>query len=129
MHVHPDAKHLPGLVIYRFDAPLFFANVRPFRENIRRLARTEPKPRWIVIAAEPITDVDTTASDVLLELDVELNAQGTAFVFAELKHGVREKIERYELTRQINPRHFYRTIDSAVAAYMAATGAEWSAGD
>ena len=129
VHVHPDAKHLPGLVIYRFDAPLFFANVRPFRENIRRLARTEPKPRWIVIAAEPITDVDTTASDVLLELDVELNAQGTAFVFAELKHGVREKIERYELTRQINPRHFYRTIDSAVAAYMAATGAEWSAGD
>lgn len=129
VHVHSDAKHLPGLVIYRFDAPLFFANVRPFRENIRRLARTEPKPRWIVIAAEPITDVDTTASDVLLELDVELNAQGTAFVFAELKHGVREKIERYELTRQIDPRHFYRTIDSAVAAYMAETGAEWSAGD
>ena len=91
VHFHPDAKHLPGLVIYRFDAPLFFANVRPFRENIRRLARTEPKPRWIVIAAEPITDVDTTAADVLLELDVELNAQGTSLVFAELKHGVRER--------------------------------------
>ncbi|WCI09726.1 sulfate permease [Arthrobacter sp. OVS8] len=129
VHFHPDAKHLPGLVIYRFDAPLFFANVRPFRENIRRLARTEPKPRWIVIAAEPITDVDTTASDVLLELDVELNAQGTSLVFAELKHGVRAKIERYELTSQIDPRHFYRTVDAAVAAYMAETGAEWSAGD
>ncbi|MDN4644265.1 SulP family inorganic anion transporter [Arthrobacter sp. PsM3] len=129
VHVHPDAKHLPGLVIYRFDAPLFFANVRPFRENIRRLARTEPKPRWIVIAAEPITDVDTTASDVLLELDVELNAQGTSLVFAELKHGVRAKIERYELTRQIDPRHFYRTIDAAVAAYMAETGADWGSGD
>ena len=103
VHFHPDAKHLPGLVIYRFDAPLFFANVRPFRENIRRLARTEPKPRWIVIAAEPITDVDTTASDVLLELDEELNAQGTSLVFAELKHGVRVKIERYELTGQIDP--------------------------
>lgn len=129
VHFHPDAKHLPGLVIYRFDAPLFFANVRPFRENIRRLARTEPKPRWIVIAAEPITDVDTTASDVLLELDAELNAQGTSLVFAELKHGVRTKIERYELTAQIDPRHFYRTIDAAVAAYMAETGADWSAGD
>ena len=129
VHVHPDAKHLPGLVIYRFDAPLFFANVRPFRENIRRLARTEPKPRWIVIAAEPITDVDTTASDVLLELDVELNAQGTSLVFAELKHGVRAKIERYELTRQIDPHHFYSTMDAAVAAYRAETGAEWSAGD
>ncbi|MDI3213640.1 sulfate permease [Arthrobacter sp. AL12] len=129
VHFHPDAQHLPGLVIYRFDAPLFFANVRPFRENIRRLARTEPKPRWIVIAAEPITDVDTTASDVLLELDQELNAQGTSLVFAELKHGVRTKIERYELTRQIDRRHFYRTIDAAVAAYTAETGAEWSAGD
>lgn len=129
VHFHPDAQHLPGLVIYRFDAPLFFANVRPFRENIRRLARTEPRPRWIVIAAEPITDVDTTAADVLLELDVELNAQGTSLVFAELKHGVRTKIERYELTRQIDPRHFYRTIDAAVAAYMAETGAEWSTGD
>ncbi|MCB5290704.1 SulP family inorganic anion transporter [Arthrobacter sp. SO3] len=129
VHFHPDAKHLPGLVIYRFDAPLFFANVRPFRENVRRLARTEPKPRWIVLAAEPITDVDTTASDVLLELDVELNAQGTSLVFAELKHGVRTKIERYELTRQIDPRHFYRTIDAAVAAYMAETGADWSSGD
>ena len=69
MRSYPDAKHLPGLVIYRFDAPLFFANVRTFRDEIRRLARAEPKPRWIVIAAEPITDVDTTASDVLDELD------------------------------------------------------------
>ncbi|XAS64761.1 SulP family inorganic anion transporter [Pseudarthrobacter sp. So.54] len=129
VHVHPDAKHLPGLVIYRFDAPLFFANVRPFRENVRRLARAEPKPRWIVIAAEPITDVDTTASDVLLELDRELNAQGTSLVFAELKHGVREKFERYELTREIEPRHFYRTVDAAVAAYVAETGAHWSAGE
>ena len=129
VHFHPSAKQLPGLVIYRFDAPLFFANVRPFRENVRRLARTEPKPRWIVIAAEPITDVDTTASDVLLELDVELNAQGTSLVFAELKDGVRAKIERYELTSEIDPRHFYGTIDAAVAAYMAETGAEWSAGD
>ena len=50
-------------------------------------------------------------------------------MFAELKHGVRAKIERYELTRQIDPRHFYRTVDAAVAAYMAETGAEWSAGD
>jgi high affinity sulfate transporter 1 len=129
VHFHPDAQHLPGLVIYRFDAPLFFANVRPFRENIRRLARTEPKPRWIIIAAEPITDVDTTAADVLLELDLELNAQGTSLVFAELKHGVREKIERYELTRTIDPRHFYRTVDAAVAAYTAETGAQWSTGE
>lgn len=66
---------------------------------------------------------------MLLELDVELNAQGTSLVFAELKHGVRTKMERYELTRQIDPRHFYRTIDAAVAAYMAETGAKWSPSD
>ncbi len=127
IRVHPDAKHLPGLVIYRWDAPLFFANVRPFRDNIRHLARTEPKPRWIVIAAEPITDVDTTAADVLLDLDVELNAQGISLVFAEVKHRTREKIEKYGLTREIEPEHFYPTTEAAVAAYMAQTGAQWSA--
>ncbi|WP_028277474.1 sulfate permease [Arthrobacter sp. I3] len=129
IRVHPDAKHLPGLVIYRWDAPLFFANVRPFRDNIRHLARTEPKPRWIVIAAEPITDVDTTAADVLLDLDVELNAQGISLVFAEVKHRTREKIEKYGLTREIEPEHFYPTTEAAVAAYMAQTGAQWSAED
>ena len=64
-----------------------------------------------------------------IELDVELNAQGTSLVVAELKDGVRAKIQRYELTSQFDPRHFYRTIDAAVAAYMAETGAEWSTGD
>lgn len=129
VNVHPDAKHLPGLVIYRWDAPLFFANVRPFRDNIRHLARTEPKLQWIIIAAEPITDVDTTAADVLLDLDVELNAQGISLVFAELKHRTRDKIERYGLTREIEPEHFYPTTEAAVAAYMAKTGAQWSAED
>ena len=60
---------LPGLVIYRFDAPLFFANAKTFRDEVMQLARAEPAPRWIVVAAEPITDVDTTAADVLFELD------------------------------------------------------------
>src|SRR5262249_25695038 len=78
---YPDARHLPGLVVYRFDAPLIFANAKTFRDEIRRLARGDPPPRWILIAAEPITDVDTTASDVLEELDETLNAQGIALVF------------------------------------------------
>ena len=72
--MHPEAEHLPGLVIFRFDAPLFFANARTFRDQIRRLAAAEPRPHWIVIAAEPITDVDTTAADMLEDLDEELNA-------------------------------------------------------
>ena len=76
VRTHPEAQHLPGLVIYRFDAPLFFANAKTFRDEVRRLASAEPKPTWILIAAEPVTDVDTTASDMLEDLDEALNAAG-----------------------------------------------------
>jgi len=120
--------HMPGLVIYRFDAPLFFANARTFRDQIRHLAMTEPRPRWIVVAAEPITDVDTTASDILEDLDLELNADGVHLVFAELKTPVRRKIERYGLTDTINPAHFFETITEAVHAFREETGSDWTEG-
>ena len=129
VHIHPDARHLPGLVIYRFDGPLFFANATTFRDEIRRMARAEPPPRWIVIAAEPVTDVDTTASDMLEELDKALNDHGVSLVFAELKDPVRRKIERYGLTRTIDPCHFFPTIESALAAFRQETGAEWTTAD
>jgi high affinity sulfate transporter 1 len=124
----PTTHHLPGLVIYRFDAPLFFANARTFRDQIRHLAMTEPRPRWIVVASEPITDVDTTASDVLEALDLELNADGIHLVFAELKTPVRQKIERYGLTDTIDPAHFFETITEAVHAFREETGARWTEG-
>ena len=122
---YPDAERLPGCVLFRFDAPLLFANARTFREQIRTFARADPTPRWIVIAAEPITDVDTTAADMLEDLDVELNAKGINLVFAEMKDPVRRKVERYELTRTIAAEHFYPTIGAAVEAFRATTGAEW----
>ena len=112
---YPRAGERPGLVIFRFDAPLIFANARTFRAEIRRLATADKK--WIVVAAEPITDVDTTAADMLEELDEELNAKGISLVFAEMKHPVLEKINRYGLTRTIDPAHFYPTLDDAVAAF------------
>ncbi|HTT51331.1 MAG TPA: SulP family inorganic anion transporter, partial [Streptosporangiaceae bacterium] len=118
VHTHPDAEQLPGLVIYRFDAPLFFANATTFRDQIRRLAAADPPPRWILIAAEPVTDVDTTAADVLADLDEALNARGISLVFAELKDPVREKIERYGLTRTIDPGHFFPTVGAAVRAFQ-----------
>jgi high affinity sulfate transporter 1 len=124
---YPDAAVLPGVVIYRFDGPLFFANAKTFRDQVRRLAAGKPPPQWIVIAAEPITDVDTTASDVLEDLDEDLNSRGVSLVFAELKDPVRRKIERYGLTRTIDARHFYPTVESAVAAFRAKTGAQWTA--
>ncbi len=114
-------------MIYRFDAPLFFANATTFRDEVRRLANAEPKPSWILIAAEPVTDVDTTASDVLTQLDQALNAQGISLVFAELKGPVRHKIERYRLTRTIDPHHFFPTLAAAIAAFRDESGARCTA--
>ncbi|WP_371407390.1 sulfate permease [Kribbella sp. NBC_00662] len=124
---YPDADLLPGLVVYRFDAPLIFANARMFGDKVRELAEEDPGLQWIIVAAEPITDVDTTASDMLQELDEWLNERGISLVFAEMKDPVREKIERYELTRTIDPRHFLPTVDEAVAEYVRQTGATWRA--
>ena len=122
---YPDAELLPGLVVYRFDAPLIFANGRIFGEQVRAMVEERPDLKWIVIAAEPITDVDTTASDMLQELDEWLNERHVSLVFAEMKDPVRAKIERYELTRTIDPHHFFPTLDAAVAEFVRETGATW----
>ena len=122
---YPNAERLPGCVIFRFDAQLIFANARTFREQIRKLARSEPPRKWIIVAAEPITDVDTTAADMLRDIDEELNASDVHLVFAEMKDPVRRKIDRYELTRTIDPSHFFPTLEAAVDAFQKKTGAEW----
>ena len=124
---YPHASRLPGCVIFRFDAPLFFANTRTFRDQVRAIAASEPRPSWIIVAAEPLTDVDTTAADMLQELDEDLNARGVHLVFAEMKDPVRAKIDRYELTKTIDPAHFFPTITQAVKAFQAQTGTEWEA--
>jgi MFS superfamily sulfate permease-like transporter len=124
---YPDAQLVPGLVIFRFDAPLFFANAKTFRDAVVALARREPAPRWIVVAAEPITDVDTTAADILFDLDRLLDGRGQTLVFAEIKDPVRAKIDRYGLARAIEPQHFFPTVDAAVEAFRAKTGASSAA--
>ena len=125
VHSYPEAQRLPGCVIWRFDAPLIFANARMFRGQIRALAASDPPPTWIIVAAEPITDVDTTAADMLEDLDQALNKDGISLVFAEMKDPVREKIDRYGLTRTIDRAHFFPTLDDAIAAYRSLSGAEW----
>jgi high affinity sulfate transporter 1 len=122
---YPHAEQLPGCVVFRFDAPLFFANCRVFRAQVRDLATADPPPRWIIISAEPMTDVDTTAAEVLEDLDEDLNERGINLIFAEMKDPVRHKIERYELTRTIDPKHFYPTLDNALAAYQRESGVQW----
>jgi high affinity sulfate transporter 1 len=122
---YPEAKLLPRCVIFRFDAPLFFANSRTFREQIRALAGSEAPPSWIIVASEPITDVDTTAADMLEELNEELTDRGIRLIFAEMKDPVRTKVERYELMPTIDPDRFFPTITQAVKAFQDETGAEW----
>jgi high affinity sulfate transporter 1 len=115
---YPHAEQVPGLVILRWDAPLFFANSILFRDRVRDLvASTHPTPRWVVIAAEPITDIDTTAADMLVNLDNGLNAEDIHLVFAELKDPVREKLERYSIYETMDPEHFYPTVKAAVRAF------------
>ena len=122
---YPHAELLPGLVVFRFDAPLIFANSRTFGDTVRAMAHEREGLRWVLLAAEPMTDVDTTAADVLAELDSWLDARGIALVFAELKDPVRAKLHRYELERAISPEHFFASLDEAVAAYVTETGATW----
>jgi high affinity sulfate transporter 1 len=122
IRMYPDAEQVPGLVIYRFDGPLFFANARTFRDEIRAFARADPPPKWIIVASEPITDVDTTAADMLEELDAGLEAQGIHLVFAEMKDAVRGKIKDYGLEWMRDDDAFYPTVNRAVKEYREATG-------
>ncbi len=120
--VYPHAELIPGLVIYRFDAPLIFANARTFRDEVRELARSDPPPRMILVAAEPITDVDTTAGEMIEDLHADLEAAGVQLAFAELKDAVRLKIRGYGLVWLEEQEDFYPTVGAAVRAYRAAHG-------
>jgi high affinity sulfate transporter 1 len=117
--MYPQAQVMEQCPVYRFDAPLIFANASTFRDEIRRLAAAEPRPHWIVVAAEPITDVDTTACDMLDDLVPDLDQAGTRLVFAELKDPVRAKLRAYGLPDVLGDERFYPTLGSAVKAYRA----------
>jgi MFS superfamily sulfate permease-like transporter len=117
---HREVRPIAGMVIFRWDAPLIFANATAFRDEVRRvIASAEPQPGWVIIAAQAITDVDTTAADMLDSFDLELNARGMHLAFAGLKGPVKDKIERYGLYHTIDPTHFYPNIGSAVEAVQA----------
>ena len=114
---YPTAQQIPGLLILRWSAPLFFANANQFRDRIRELVKSSrPAPRWVLVAAEPITDIDTTAGAMLADLDIELNAAGIHLAFAELQSGVRDTITRYGLLETIEAGRFYRSVSEAVEA-------------
>lgn len=124
---YPKAVTVPGLLLFRWDAPLFFANADSFRERVMALVGESSLPiRWVVVAAEPITDVDTTAADMLEELDKELAAYGAELAFAELKDPVKDRLERYGLHARIGHEFFFPTVGVAVKAYVERHDVPWS---
>ena len=124
---HPEARQVPGLVLLRFDAPLFFANAGIFREQaLLAVGRADPQARWLVVAAEPITDVDSTAAEMLIDLDQELERRGVELAFAEMKGPVKDKLHLYGLLDRIGRQRFYPTIGVAVRAYVEECGIDWT---
>jgi MFS superfamily sulfate permease-like transporter len=123
---YPDARRVPGLVLFRWDAPLFFANAEFFRERVLEAVATSPTPvRWLVVTAEPVTSVDVTACDVVADLDQTLHAQGIELCFAELKDPVKDKLKRFGLFKQLGENYFFPTIGVAVARYLEINNVEW----
>jgi high affinity sulfate transporter 1 len=119
---YPAAEQIPGLIVVRWSAPLFFANANQFRDRIRELVKAAgTPPRWVLVAAEPITDIDTTAGAMLLDLDLELNAQGIHLAFAELHSAVRDSIVRYGLLETIDQGHLYGSVTEGVEAFQRET--------
>jgi len=121
---YPDARRVPGLVLFRWDAPLFFANAELFHQRIMETIAESPSAvRRIVVAAEPVTSVDVTSADMLDELEQDLQRSGVELRFAEMKHPVQDKLKRFELFERFGI--FYPTIGAAVDAYLADFSVDW----
>lgn len=110
---YPDARQEPGILVFRWEAPLFFANAGIFRQQVRRLVRRH-RPRWFVLQCEAITDIDVTAADMLERLDLELNAQGVNVAFVELRDRLKDRVLRYGLLETLDRDHFYPSIRRAI---------------
>ena len=106
-------------MLFRWDAPLFFANAEFFKERALDAVAKAPTPvRWLVVAAEPVTSVDVTAADVLSELNESLRAMGVKLAFAELKDPVKDKLKRFGIFDQFGEGFFFATVGAAVDAYQ-----------
>ena len=123
---YPNARLIPGLVLFRWDAPLFFANAELFRERALDAVATSPThASWLVVAAEPVTSVDVTAADTLEDLDKTLNETGIKLCFAELKDPVKDKLKRFGLFARIGEDFFFPTLGSAISRYLERHDVEW----
>jgi MFS superfamily sulfate permease-like transporter len=123
---YPDARRIPGLVLFRWDAPLFFANAELFHERVLDAVETSPAPvRWVVVAAEPVTSVDVTSADMLAELIETLHAAGIDLRIAEMKDPVKDKLKRFGLFARLGEAAFFPTMGAAVGTYLKAHPVDW----
>lgn len=118
---HPEAHQLPGLLLYRWDAPLFFANANIFADHLRcAVSRSAVRVRWVIVAAEPVTDIDVTAADILDALHDELRAGGIELCFAEMKGPVKDRLRAYGMLDKFSGgRPFFATVGEAVEHCLA----------
>jgi MFS superfamily sulfate permease-like transporter len=122
---YPHATRVPGLLLFRWDAPLFFANAELFQDRLLAAIDQSPTPvRRVVVAAEPVTSVDVTSADMLRELIRIMNERDIALHFAEMKDPVRDKLRRFELLELIGGERFHPTVGSAVDAYLNNAGSD-----
>ena len=123
---YPQARRIPGLVLFRWDAPLFFANAEFFHDRVLQAVAESPTPvRWLVVAAEPVTSIDVTAADVVVDLDDALHAQGIELCFAEMKDPVKDKLKRFGLFTRLGEDNFFATLGEAVNVYLKRHQVDW----
>ena len=123
---YPASRRIPGLVLFRWDAPLFFANAELFHQRILDAIAESPTPvRRIIVTAEPVTSIDVTSADMLAELEHTLTESGIELRFAEMKDPVKDKLKRFELFDRFGAADFYPTIGSAVDAYLEEHAVDW----
>ena len=110
-----ETQQVPGVVVFRWEAPLFFANVGIFRHQVRSLA-LDADVRLIVLQCEAVTDIDVTAADMLEQLSAQLEQRGVHLAFVELRTRLRERVRRYGLFPTQDREHIYSSVEAAVAA-------------
>jgi high affinity sulfate transporter 1 len=124
---YPDARLVPGLVLFRWDAPLFFANAELFQKCVLESVASSPTPvRRVIVAAEPVTSVDVTSADVLAEVEQTLRQSQIELHFAEMKDPVKDKLRRFELLERFGAGSFHPTVGAAIDAYLADHSVDWT---
>jgi MFS superfamily sulfate permease-like transporter len=116
---HPDARTYPGLIIFRFDQMLFFANTPKFRSHVKdEISASDTPVKVVLIDGEDIPDIDSTALDMLLDLREELMTMGVDLRFARLKSNVEELMRRASLLQKLGDGHIFLSVRSAVDAFL-----------